>query len=162
MPPLRDRKEDIPVLAQHFLRIYAAKNNRRLEGLSDDALGCLEAYSWPGNVRELENVIERAVVLAREGSRIEVSHLPEHLAERSVMLERQAGSEAGAPELPAGAQGLSEHVFKIRVGTPLAEVEQRLLEETLKTHQGEQDARRPHPRHRSQDRLPQAQGRRGR
>src|SRR5262249_18439693 len=59
-PPLRDRKEDIPVLAQHFLRVYAAKNNRRLEGFSDEALGCLEAYAWPGNVRELENVVERA------------------------------------------------------------------------------------------------------
>jgi two-component system, NtrC family, response regulator HydG len=64
-PPLRDRREDIRVLAQHFLRVYAAKNNRVLEGFTDEALGCLEAYRWPGNVRELENVVERAVVLAR-------------------------------------------------------------------------------------------------
>jgi two-component system response regulator HydG len=136
VPPLRDRKEDIPALAQHFLRIYAAKNNRRLEGLSDDALSCLEAHSWPGNVRELENVIERAVVLAREGSRIEVSHLPENLADRPVMLDRRPGSEAGGAEPPAGAQGLGDNVFKIRVGTPLAEVEARLLEETLKLTKG--------------------------
>src|SRR6058998_2847608 len=96
-PPLRDRKEDIPVLAQHFLRVYAAKNNRRLEGLSDDAVGCLEAHSWPGNVRELENVVERAVVLAR-GSRIEVTDLPERLAQRSVMLVRgPAGEGTAAP-----------------------------------------------------------------
>jgi len=65
VPPLRERKEDIPVLAAHFLQVYAAKNNRRLEGVSDGALACLEAYSWPGNVRELENVIERAVVLCQ-------------------------------------------------------------------------------------------------
>src|SRR5262249_34240794 len=65
VPPLRERREDIPLLAQHFLRVYAAKNNRRLEGLTDDALKRLEAYAWPGNVRELENVIERGVVLAR-------------------------------------------------------------------------------------------------
>jgi two-component system, NtrC family, response regulator HydG len=136
VPPLRDRKEDIPVLAQHFLRVYAAKNNRKLDGFSDDALGCLEAHSWPGNVRELENVVERAVVLARDGSRIEVSHLPDNLAERSVMLERRAGPEPGLPEVPTAAQGLGEHVFKIRVGTPLAEVEQRLLEETLKLTKG--------------------------
>jgi two-component system response regulator HydG len=136
VPPLRDRKEDIPVLAQHFLRIYAAKNNRRLEGISDDALECLEAHSWPGNVRELENVIERAVVLAREGSRIEVSHLPESLAQRSVMVERVAASETGSPEVPGAAQGLTENVFKIRVGTPIAEVEQRLLEEALKLTKG--------------------------
>jgi len=135
VPPLRDHKEDIPVLAQHFLRIYAAKNNRKLQGFSDDALACLEAHSWPGNVRELENVVERAVVLAREGSQIGVSHLPENLAERSVMLERGAGHEPAASEHP-GVPGLSDQVFKIRVGTPLAEVEQRLLEETLKLTKG--------------------------
>ena len=54
VPPLRDRREDIPVLAQHYLRIYAAKNNRRLDGFSEEALDCLEAYAWPGNVRELD------------------------------------------------------------------------------------------------------------
>jgi two-component system, NtrC family, response regulator HydG len=135
-PPLRERKEDIPVLAQHFLRVYAAKNNRRLAGFSDDALGCLEAYSWPGNVRELENVVERAVVLAR-GSRIEVADLPESLAERSVMLVHgQAGEGMRPPDLPAGAAGATEGMFKIRVGTPLAEVEQRLLEETLRFTKG--------------------------
>src|SRR5438094_1576511 len=51
VPPLRDRHEDVPLLAQHFLRVYAAKNNRQLDGFTDEALGCLEAYSWPGNVR---------------------------------------------------------------------------------------------------------------
>src|SRR5438034_4841331 len=66
VPPLRERREDVRVLAEHFLRVYAAKNNRRLqEGLSEEALRRLEAHPWPGNVRELENVIERAVVLAR-------------------------------------------------------------------------------------------------
>jgi len=75
VPPLRERREDIRVLAQHFLRVYAAKNNRRLDGLSDEAVRRLEAYAWPGNVRELENVIERGVVLAR-GSVIELTDLP--------------------------------------------------------------------------------------
>jgi two-component system response regulator HydG len=136
VPPLRDRKEDIPVLARHFLRVYAAKNNRRLEDLSDEALGCLEAYSWPGNVRELENVIERAVVLAR-GSRVEVADLPESVADRPVMLVRGPTGDAG-PQSEAGASGTSgsEGVFKIRVGTPLAEVEQRMLEETLRLTKG--------------------------
>jgi two-component system response regulator HydG len=126
VPPLRDRKEDIPVLAQHFLRVYAAKNNRPLEGFSDDALACLEAYSWPGNVRELENVVERAVVLARS-SRVEQSDLPDGVAERPVMLLRESSGE-GAP--------VSAGFFKVRVGTPLAEVEQRLLEETLRLTKG--------------------------
>src|SRR5678815_3208875 len=92
-PPLREHREDVAVLAQHFLRIYAAKNNRRLETFSDDALACLEAYGWPGNVRELENVVERAVVLAR-GATIDVGDLPDSIAERSVMLDRTAGDDA--------------------------------------------------------------------
>ena len=109
VPPLRERREDIPLLAQHFLRVYAAKNNRRLDGLSDDALRRLEAYAWPGNVRELENVIERGVVLAR-GSHVDVGDLP--------------------PEI-AGATPLPEGVITVRLGTPLAEVEQRMLDATL-------------------------------
>src|ERR1700736_4040744 len=95
VPPLRDRREDVPVLAQHFLRVYAAKNNRALDGFTDEALGCLEAYSWPGNVRELENVVERAVVLAR-GLRVDASDLPDAVRERPVMLLR--GGPAVPPE----------------------------------------------------------------
>jgi two-component system response regulator HydG len=125
-PPLRERRGDVSVLAQHFLRVYASKNNRPLEGLSDEALGCLEAYSWPGNVRELENVIERAVVLAR-GTRVELTDLPEGVAERPVMVLREPAGETGAA---------MEGFFKIRVGTPLAEVVQRLLEETLRFTKG--------------------------
>src|SRR6185312_4970149 len=57
VPPLRERPEDISVLAAHFVRIYAAKNNRKLEGLTDEAVRQLEAFPWPGNIRQLENVI---------------------------------------------------------------------------------------------------------
>ena len=127
-PPLRERREDIRVLAQHFLRVYAAKNNRTLEGFSDEALGCLEAYRWPGNVRELENVVERAVVLAR-GSIIEAGNLPGNVTERSVTFVREepaAGRPGAAPD----------GVFTIRIGTPLAEIEQRVLEETLRFAKG--------------------------
>jgi two-component system response regulator HydG len=130
-PPLRERKEDVSVLAQHFLRLYAAKNNRTLEGFSDEALGCLEAYSWPGNVRELENVVERAVVLAR-GTTIEVTDLPPAVTDRSVLLERELAAEGAE----GGAGGVPDGVFRIRVGTSLAEVEQRLLEETLRLTRG--------------------------
>jgi DNA-binding NtrC family response regulator len=75
LPPLRERKGDVAALASFFLRRYAAENGRTIEGISDDALAKLTAYSWPGNVRELENVIERAVVLCNE-PRIETKHLP--------------------------------------------------------------------------------------
>jgi DNA-binding NtrC family response regulator len=66
LPPLRDRREDILPLAQHFVRKYATENNRNLtDQLSPEVLSLLEAYDWPGNVRELENVIERAIIIAR-------------------------------------------------------------------------------------------------
>src|SRR5205809_418978 len=98
VPPLRERREDVRVLAQHFLRVYAAKNNRRLEGFTDEAIRRLEAYAWPGNVRELENVIERGVVLA-QGALMDVTDLP--------------------PEI-AGSTPLPEGVLSIRLGTPVA------------------------------------------
>jgi len=113
------------VLAQHFLRLYAAKNNRQLDGFSDEAMSCLEAYLWPGNVRELENVVERAVVLARGGV-IEASNLPPNVTERSVTFTRVETAAGAGPD----------GVFTIRVGTPLAEIEQRVLEETLRFARG--------------------------
>jgi two-component system, NtrC family, response regulator HydG len=128
-PPLREKREDVAVLAQHFLRVYAAKNNRVLVGFSDDALRCLEAYAWPGNVRELENVVERAVVLAR-ATTVEVGDLPDKITENAIVLERPAPGEGAAGD------GGGEGMLRIRVGTPLAEVEQRMLEETLRMTRG--------------------------
>jgi len=65
LPPLRERREDIEPLAQHFIKRYAAETGKQVDGLSPRALSCLLAYDWPGNVRELQNAIERAVVLSR-------------------------------------------------------------------------------------------------
>jgi two-component system response regulator HydG len=110
VPPLRERHEDIRVLAQHYLRVYAAKNGRKLEGFSNEALERLESYAWPGNVRELENLIERTVLLARK-DRIDAEDLPEEVA--------------GVKRPPRDA------ILEL-VGTPLAEIEQRLLDETLR------------------------------
>jgi two-component system response regulator HydG len=110
VPPLRERHEDIRLLAQYYLRIYAAKNNRKLEGFSNEALERLESYKWPGNVRELENLIERTVLLARK-DRIDAEDLPEEIA--------------GVKRPPRDA------ILEL-VGTPLADIEQRLLDETLR------------------------------
>ncbi len=65
IPPLRERLEDIPVLADHFLKRYVEETGKHLEGFTQRALGLLTSYHWPGNIRELRNVIERAVVIAR-------------------------------------------------------------------------------------------------
>jgi DNA-binding NtrC family response regulator len=79
LPPLRERKEDVPVLVEHFLRKYAAELKKPLKRLSPDGLESLLAYHWPGNVRELENVVERAMVLSTE-DQIGQEDLPPQIA----------------------------------------------------------------------------------
>lgn len=87
LPPLRERGEDIVPLAEQLLSTYALRYNRDIEGFTPEALQCLRAYQWPGNVRELENIVQRAVVLAR-GTEIEPGYLPAEL--------RQTGATHGA------------------------------------------------------------------
>jgi transcriptional regulator with PAS, ATPase and Fis domain len=89
MPPLRDRREDIPLLADHFLQIYSRKNKRLAKGVSGEAAALLVRYDWPGNVRELENAIEYAVVF---GLTDEI--IPEDLPD-SLLTSGEAG--AGVP-----------------------------------------------------------------
>jgi two-component system, NtrC family, nitrogen regulation response regulator NtrX len=76
VPPLRDRKEDIPLLARHFLKEFVAAYSRRAKEIADDAIETLMRYSWPGNVRELRNVIERIVIMNPTVGRMERKHLP--------------------------------------------------------------------------------------
>ncbi|MCK4224102.1 MAG: sigma-54-dependent Fis family transcriptional regulator [candidate division Zixibacteria bacterium] len=75
VPPLKERKDDIPLLAYHFLKKYAIEMKKDIKSISVDAMNMLIAYSWPGNVRQLENVIERAIVMA-EADTITTEHLP--------------------------------------------------------------------------------------
>ena len=75
LPPLRDRKEDIPLLVQSFLQEFADERQREIDGFTDEVMELFESHSWPGNVRELRNVVERAVLFCR-GSRITVEDLP--------------------------------------------------------------------------------------
>ncbi|HXG04932.1 MAG TPA: sigma 54-interacting transcriptional regulator [Candidatus Binatia bacterium] len=99
LPPLRERVEDVPVLAYHFLRKAQAKVNKKVERISAEALDLLKRYAWPGNLRELENIIERAVVLAAERS-IEPEHLPLHLQEvRPLPVGAEEGILAGKDRL---------------------------------------------------------------
>ncbi len=76
VPPLRERKEDIPMLARHFLKEFASAYGRRPREMTDDAIAALMRYAWPGNVRELRNVIERIVIMNPTTSRFERKHLP--------------------------------------------------------------------------------------
>ena len=72
---MKDRRGDIPLLAEHFLKRYAEENEKQVDGFGDDAMALLVRYNWPGNVRELENAIERAVVLCR-GTELRVEDFP--------------------------------------------------------------------------------------
>jgi transcriptional regulator with GAF, ATPase, and Fis domain len=78
LPPLRERREDIPELALHFLRLYNERGGTTVTDIDDDTLAALKAHGWPGNIRELENVIQRAVVFA-EGPALTVHDLPRDL-----------------------------------------------------------------------------------
>ncbi|HQY60992.1 MAG: sigma-54-dependent Fis family transcriptional regulator [Myxococcales bacterium] len=91
IPPLRERKEDVPLLVEHFLTRNNARLGTSLRGLSTDARKLMLEYAWPGNVRELENTIERAMVLA-EGDLIEVGDLPERLRETLDPVKAQLAS----------------------------------------------------------------------
>ncbi|MBI4640210.1 MAG: sigma-54-dependent Fis family transcriptional regulator [Candidatus Tectomicrobia bacterium] len=117
LPTLRERKEDIPLLVDHFLTIYRKKNNKQIKGISRETLDALIDYSWPGNVRELENTMERAVVLTRD-EMITLGDLP------------QAIRKTSQP---------NRHLI-IPMGTPLAEIERMVIEETLKDVEGDKAA----------------------
>jgi DNA-binding NtrC family response regulator len=114
-PPLRARREDIPLLVDHFVGLYCAKNARPRLTVARAALDRMLDYSWPGNVRELENVVERAVVLSRSDTLAE-QDLPEAIAKASPQM-------ADALAFP--------------VGTPLEEIELRVIRETLRHTKGD-------------------------
>ena len=118
LPPLRERREDIEALASHFLAKYVKETGKKLGGLAPRTLSCLLAYEWPGNVRELENVIERAVVLAR-GEVITPRDLPQGMQ----------GDAQICLELPERGGSLTEI---------LEDLERQLIVQTLRRADGSQ------------------------
>ena len=108
LPPLRERKDDIPGLADHFLRKFNTENGKQIQGFTEEARIALLAYNWPGNIRELQNAIERAVVLA----------VTQWLSPADFQFNTATLIQESAPAgLPAG--------------TTVAEMEQRLIFSTL-------------------------------
>jgi two-component system nitrogen regulation response regulator NtrX len=103
VPPLRERREDIPVLARHFVEVLSAEHGRRQKALAGEAVEMLARLPWPGNVRELRNIIERLVIMA-PGEQIELRHLPATLLET---LPPGAGGAAVVAGSTAGASSLA-------------------------------------------------------
>jgi two-component system response regulator HydG len=118
VPPLRDRRDDVPLLVDHFLGRFREKNAKAISHVTHAALDAMTAYHWPGNVRELENAIERAVVLSKS-SVIDVEDLPRELR--------------GIPSESLG----SAHALTFEIGTPLEEIELRVITETLRYTKGD-------------------------
>lgn len=116
MPPLRERREDIPLLVSHFLKIYQERNNKVVDGISEDVLDILTNYQWPGNVREIKNVIERAVVLTQDRI-ITQKDLSENISKIKV----------------------EERKLTIPFGMPLREIEKKIIIETLRRSKGDKE-----------------------
>ncbi|MGR3174378.1 MAG: sigma-54-dependent transcriptional regulator [Candidatus Scalindua sp.] len=116
MPPLRERREDIPLLVSHFLKIYQEKNNKVIDGISEDVLDILTDYQWPGNVREIKNVIERAVVLTQDRI-ITLKDLPENISREKI----------------------EDRKLIIPFGMPLREIEKKVILETLRRSKGDKE-----------------------
>jgi DNA-binding NtrC family response regulator len=110
VPPLRDRREDIPMLVQAFIEEFNARNGKSVMAASPEAARLFQSYQWPGNIRELRNVVERAVILSR-GNLIEAEHLPSDLSQPP-------------PPPDAGPAGLAP-------GMTVDEAERKLIEITL-------------------------------
>lgn len=114
VPPLRQRREDIPLLASHFLTHYAERNHKNVKGFSAQCMDMLLHYDWPGNVRELQNAVERAVILCT-GEYVAGPELPVNIA------------RLASEDLPKFSEAPSS-----LAGLPLEEVERRAIEETLR------------------------------
>jgi DNA-binding NtrC family response regulator len=114
LPPLRERREDVPLLVQNFIQHYANRNNKEVVGIDDEALTALQAHPWPGNVRQLRNVIERALIVCN-GRVIRRSDLP--------------------PEFQAISAVESGYV-KLRIGSTLEEMEKELIKRTIEFNGG--------------------------
>jgi DNA-binding NtrC family response regulator len=131
LPPLRDRKSDIPMLAAHFIQKYNKRLNKKIEGVADEALAILQTYAWPGNIRELENLMERVLLFA-DGPLITAKDLPEPV--------RQANPPPASPSSSAAAASASggepaapgqETSLKDIVRQKAAELEKDLITKAL-------------------------------
>jgi DNA-binding NtrC family response regulator len=122
LPPLRERKGDVPLLADYFIKRHAAKNSRHPSVLTPEALEVLCHYNWRGNIRELENVMERALLLS-SGGEIQAQHLLMNTGRAPTV----KAAMPAAPAAPTASIGLN-----ITVGMSMAEAEEKLIFETLR------------------------------
>ncbi|NLJ09518.1 MAG: sigma 54-interacting transcriptional regulator [Treponema sp.] len=128
LPPLRERREDIPDLAEYFLRKYRIKMGKTIQGFSEDVYNAFFAYPWPGNIRELENVVERAVVLCRK-QRIDCSCLPDEFQPYLPALEASEGPQK--IDGPGTSPALLRHSTAKAMAQAATQAETELIRQVL-------------------------------
>jgi two-component system response regulator HydG len=133
LPPLRQRREDIPLLIQHLLERASKKLGRHIAGIDSDVKATLMAYSWPGNVRQLENVVENMVILA-QGDRLTMADIPPDIAPA---MRASLGSTSTAL-VHIGANAASTAITSLG-GVNLADLEKQAIEKTLEMVQGNRE-----------------------
>jgi two-component system response regulator HydG len=133
LPPLRDRRDDIPLLMNHFLQRECTRHGRRVQGFTPRAVRAMLHYGFPGNIRELQNLVERGVISADDDTSIDVRHMfrREQLSEEALLAIGAHG--ALAPHVAEGVPNLLQHLQQAlgREALPLAEIEARLLQEAV-------------------------------
>ncbi|MBW1887962.1 MAG: sigma-54-dependent Fis family transcriptional regulator, partial [Deltaproteobacteria bacterium] len=130
MPPLRERKEDIPLLVDHFLRRFAQETNKPIDNISREALDEMMLYEWPGNVRELENAIERAVVVGK-GRKILSEYLPIF---RSEYLTPALNNSLNEVEKTHISRILNENQWNISKSAEILGIDRSTLYSKIKRH----------------------------
>jgi len=125
LPPLRDRPQDIPILADHFVEQFKAEFHKQITGIDPAAMAVMQAYAWPGNIREMRNLIERAVLMT-SGGRLTVDALPAELLTPAIITTGEPESDP-EPLIVLGPKGID-----------IAKVEQRLVEKAMEQAGGNQ------------------------
>jgi|YNPMSStandDraft_2_1061718.scaffolds.fasta_scaffold00007_6 DNA-binding NtrC family response regulator len=121
MPPLRERKEDIPLLVKYFIDKFSKENNKNIVSITPAALNILVSYSWPGNVRELENTIENMIVMSRNNV-LDIDDIPSYIMSQVSKIPDFVTSDI---------TGSKEKYLQVKLGTPLEELEKKYIEFTL-------------------------------
>lgn len=137
LPPLRQRRDDIPLLINHFIARGNEKHGKRITGIDADAKNTLVAYNWPGNIRELENTVENMMVLC-PGNRLTMADVPSYIG--GPVTPTTTSTAIVPVAKPVGGGGAAETTAITLAGMNLAELERKAIEETLASVQGNREA----------------------
>ena len=121
IPALRHRKDEIPLLTEHFLKMFSEKYNIEKLYIAEDCMKCFKKYNWPGNVRELKNIIERCVVLSKDGV-IDRDVLPQQITSQGCLPAERTTNDFNKSE---------GNFLEIEIGTPFEEIEKKVIQQTL-------------------------------